>query len=83
MPACEGLTRRIGHWRIERNVDRSVEARQVAPRTRYASLDREQNLAAVVATGSDLIRYQETCYGGYEYDQPHGQSPSTKARLGE
>ena len=36
-----GLTRRIGHWRIERNIDRSVEARQEAPRTRHASLDRE------------------------------------------
>jgi hypothetical protein len=36
-----------------------------------------------VAAGSDLIRYQQNCYGGYEYDQPHRQSHSRKARLEE
>ena len=42
----------------------SIEARQHAPGTRHTSLDRKQNLSAVVAAGSNLIRYQQDRYGG-------------------
>ena len=41
----------------------SIESRQHATGTRHAPFNREQNLAAVMAADSNLIRYQQGRYG--------------------
>ena len=53
---------------------RSIENRQYPRRAFWrASLDRIEDLVAVVTAGSDLIRYQQDRYGDKKDREPHGR----------